>query len=200
MTLAALSVDDFAARLGSNEPTPGGGAAAALVAKLAAALVQMVANHTLGRPKYAAVEERMRAIAAEAERLGRRAGELMDADAEAFAGVTAAFKLPQVDIARPAAIGAACQVATEVPLEVLRMAAGVAGLAGEVARTGNHTLASDAYAALSAARAAAEMSIGNVRANRPFIPDHSWADRAAAEAAELLAGIGELCQGAQAGG
>lgn len=186
MTLAALSLEEFAARLGSDQPTPGGGAAAALIAQLAAALVRMVANHTIGRPKYAAVEERMRAIVAETERLGRRAMELIDEDAAAFTGVAAAFRLGRDDPGRGAAVSAACQIATAVPLEVMRIAAGVCELGGEVAATGNQSLVSDARAALHAAAAAAEMSLGNVQANRPSIADTAWADRAALEAEALL--------------
>src|SRR5579862_5615714 len=70
------------ARLGSAEPTPGGGAAAALLAKLGASLVQMVGRHTVGRPKYAAIEGKVQAAIDEAERLDARAGELMDADGD----------------------------------------------------------------------------------------------------------------------
>ena len=192
MSFAALSLEDFAARLASAEPTPGGGAAAALIAQLAAALVHMVLNHTIGRPKYAEVEPRMREIAAEAEQLAGRAGQLMDEDAAAFAGVAAAFTLARDDARRQSTVSAACQRATDVPLEVMRIAARVAELAREVALNGNRTLSSDARAALIAAQAAAEMSSGNVQANRPFISDSAWADHAAAEAGNLLAQIAAL--------
>src|SRR5439155_648089 len=79
-------------------------ATAARLAKLAAALVQMVARHTIGRPKYAAADKRMQAIVAEAEDLGRRAGELMDADAEVYAAVARAFKRPKTDPQRETAL------------------------------------------------------------------------------------------------
>ena len=50
---------EFAARLASSAPTPGGGGASALVGALGAALGSMVANLTVGKKKYAAVEEDM---------------------------------------------------------------------------------------------------------------------------------------------
>jgi len=200
VTFASLSIEEFGARLGSGEPAPGGGAAAALMAKLAAALVQMVGRHTVGRPKYAAVEARVQAAIEEADTLGRRAGELMDADAEAYGGVSAALKLPKEDQRRSATVSAACMRATEVPLEVMRLCARLSELALELFRDGNRSLAGDARAALLAAQAAAEISMGNVLANQNFIEDKHWAQQAAAEAGQLRAHISALRKRVEGGG
>lgn len=192
MPFASLTINEFAARLGSGEPTPGGGAAAALLAKLAASLVQMVGRHTLGRPKYAAVEATVQAAIDEAERLGTRAGELMDADAEAYGQVSAAFKAPKEDAGRVTAISSACVRATEVPLEVMRLSARLGELALELFRQGNQSLSGDARAALLMAQTAAEISHGNVRANQAFTQDAGWAQQTAAEAGQLRAHIAAL--------
>ncbi|MBV8083181.1 MAG: cyclodeaminase/cyclohydrolase family protein [Chloroflexi bacterium] len=192
MEFGRLSLDDFAAQLASAEPAPGGGAAAALVLRLAASLLAMVCRHTIGRPKYAAVEARMQAILAEADALAVRAGELMDDDAVAYAGVAAAFKLSRESPDRAGALDLACRQATDVPLQVIRAAARVAELAAEAHRDANQTLRSDARAALLAAQAAAEMSVGNVDANRPYIADQAWSARATEEARTLLASIASL--------
>jgi len=189
---AALSIEEFCAELASGRPTPGGGAAAALLAKLAAALVQMVANHTVGRPKYAAVEARMRDILGESGNLSRKAGDLMDADAAAFGQVSAAFKLAKDDPGRASAVSQACQAATDVPLAVMRAAASLAELAAEVFAAGNQTLSGDARSGLLLAQAAAECSLGNVLANRAFILDQAWAEAACAEAGQLRAHIAGL--------
>ena len=191
-SLSALSIEEFSRRLASGEPTPGGGAVAALMAKLSADLVAMVCHHTLGRAKYQAVEERMRAIVAETKELGRQAGELMDADAASFREVAAAFKRPKDDPQREAFISDACKAATEVPLAVMRAARQVAVLATEVASSGNQTLITDSHAALLVAQAAAEASAGNVRANRAYILDAAWAGRAAAEAQDVLTAIAHV--------
>ncbi|HLY67627.1 MAG TPA: cyclodeaminase/cyclohydrolase family protein [Chloroflexota bacterium] len=192
MPFAALTIDDFGARLGSAEPTPGGGAAAALLAKLGASLVQMVGRHTVGRPKYAAIEGKVQAAIDEAERLDARAGELMDADGDAYAGVSAAFKLPKEEAGRARALSAACVQASKVPLEVMRLSARVGELALELFREGNQSLSGDARAALLMAQTAAEISLGNVRANQPFIEDAHWAQEAAAEAGQMRAHIAAL--------
>jgi len=52
-----LTVGEFLERLGSSDPAPGGGAAAAVAGAMGAALVQMTANLTIGRPKLADVED-----------------------------------------------------------------------------------------------------------------------------------------------
>jgi methenyltetrahydrofolate cyclohydrolase len=134
----------------------------------------------------------MQGMVAEAEALGRRAGELMDADAAAFEGVSAAFRLAKGDPAREAAVSDACRLATDVPLEVMRACARLAELAAEAYRDGNRTLRNDARAALLTAQTAAHISAGNVRANQPFIADAAWGERATVEASQLLARIGQL--------
>ncbi len=54
----------FLNELADGTPTPGGGSAAAYSAAMGAALVGMVARLTIGKKKYAAVEDRMHAMAA----------------------------------------------------------------------------------------------------------------------------------------
>src|SRR5256885_9600128 len=85
------SLDQFLEALGSSAPTPGGGAASALVGALSAALAEMVAQLTVGRPKYAAVEEQTQAILRETKRLRRDLLALMAEDARAYGGVATAY-------------------------------------------------------------------------------------------------------------
>lgn len=87
-------------RLGSAAPAPGGGAAAALAGAMGAALVQMTANLSIGRPKLADSEAQARRIEAQAADLRDRLAELGDADAQAYARVSAAYKLPREDLLR----------------------------------------------------------------------------------------------------
>src|SRR5207244_3292690 len=86
-----LSVRELLDRLGSSAPAPGGGAAAALAGALGAALVQMTANLSIGRPKLAGIEPQARQIEVRAAELRLRLAELADADAQAYARVSAAY-------------------------------------------------------------------------------------------------------------
>ncbi len=52
-----MTIEQFAMQTASNEPVPGGGSISALAGALAAALTEMVAGLTIGKKKYAEVEE-----------------------------------------------------------------------------------------------------------------------------------------------
>ncbi len=91
-----LSIEEYLKRLGSGAPTPGGGAAAALTSAQGAALIMMVANHTIGKPKYAEFEELNKDILSEAEVLLGSLTEGIDNDAEAFGKVSEAYALPRL--------------------------------------------------------------------------------------------------------
>ena len=89
------SIEEYIERLGSGSPTPGGGAAAALTSAQGAALIMMVANHTIGKPKYAEFEELNKDILAEAKELADRLVDGIDRDAEEFGKVSDAYALPR---------------------------------------------------------------------------------------------------------
>ena len=55
-----MTVEQFAMQTASNEPVPGGGSISALAGALAAALTEMVAGLTIGKKKYAEVEDEMK--------------------------------------------------------------------------------------------------------------------------------------------
>src|SRR5262249_53400648 len=132
-----LTLGEFLERLGSSDPTPGGGAAAAVIGALGAALVEMTPNLTIGRPRLAHGQDQAQRIEQRASELRARLEQLGDADAEAFDRVTGAYKLPRADdaqkAARTQAIQAALRVAADVPLETARISAEVVELAEEAA-------------------------------------------------------------------
>ena len=60
MNLVEQRVVDFVAATASKEPTPGGGAIAALTAATGVALAEMVANLTFGKKGYEDVQSEMK--------------------------------------------------------------------------------------------------------------------------------------------
>ncbi|HEV2124716.1 MAG TPA: cyclodeaminase/cyclohydrolase family protein, partial [Chloroflexota bacterium] len=89
-TTPAPTIHEYLAALASDAPAPGGGSAAGLVGAMGAALVSMVANFTVGRPKYAAVEAPVRTALEEADEIRVRLARLMEEDEQAFESVTIA--------------------------------------------------------------------------------------------------------------
>ncbi|MEZ6195483.1 MAG: cyclodeaminase/cyclohydrolase family protein [Planctomycetota bacterium] len=141
-------LEPFLSALAGGDPTPGGGAVAALAGALAAALGSMVGNLTIGRPRYAAVESRFRDEVAALAEARREFSELAIRDAEAFEGYMAALKLPkdgdEAKARRREALRAASLAATEVPMATLRRAASLLPAVEYAAAEGNAHAVSDA--------------------------------------------------------
>ncbi|MCE2901705.1 MAG: glutamate formimidoyltransferase [Gemmatimonas sp.] len=181
------SVDGFLSRVASPEPTPGGGSVAAHAGALAAALAQMVSGLTVGRKKYAGVEQEMKRIALEAAALRRQLGTLVERDAASYERVRAAYQLPKdtddQQAERATAIREALLHAAEVPLETARAAVSVAALAAALGERGNTNAVSDACVAALLAEAAGKGAVLNVRINVAALDD-AGAERGAALASE----------------
>ena len=174
-----ISIEDFIRALGSAEPTPGGGAAAALESALGAALVMMVANCTIGKPKYAEFEELNKDVLAEAEAMRGRLLDGMDRDAEAFRKVSAALMLPKGE-ARDSALARASVEATDAPLAVMEDSLAALRLAATLMGRSNKNLESDLLAAAHSLTAGLQTAAANVEANLPVI------EKADADLAETL--------------
>ena len=95
MEMNDLSCAQFLAQLASKAPTPGGGGTAALVGAAGVALGNMVGCLTTGKKKYAVVEADIQALNARAEALRLELEALVQADADAFAPLAAAYGLPK---------------------------------------------------------------------------------------------------------
>src|SRR5919198_3751843 len=193
-SLLDLTVGDFLQRLGSSDPTPGGGAAAALVGAIGAALIQMTANLTIGRPRLADVEPQARSIEERAGQLRAELAKLGDDDEEVFKQVGAAYRLPrQTDdekAARTAAIQTALQAAAGVPLRTAHACARVIALAEESAPILNPSVISDVLVGAVLAQAALHSAALNVEINLASMTDADAKARLAADLARAQGGIG----------
>ena len=95
MEMIDKSVQIFLDELAGKQATPGGGSAAALMGAQAAALISMVCNLTLGKPKYANVAEEMQALLAESEALRTGLTDMIKADIDVFNKLMACYALPK---------------------------------------------------------------------------------------------------------
>jgi glutamate formiminotransferase/formiminotetrahydrofolate cyclodeaminase len=190
------SLSGFVGSVASSLPVPGGGSVAAHAGTLAAALAQMVAGLTVGKKKYAAADAEMREIAVRAAALGNILAALVARDADAYASVSAAYKLPaEGDVQqreKTARVDEALITAAEAPLETAQACAEVAELALAVAERGNTSAASDAGVAALLAEAGCVGASYNVRINVAALSDRPRGAPLAVEAMELVARTREL--------
>ena len=191
-----LTLVEFAEKLASPEPVPGGGSASAVAASLAASLVAMVGTLSQGRPKYADHVGLYELAIPVAQRLSKQLLDVADEDAAAYAACAFALKLPREAFAdkeyRDQQVKATAQVAAEVPLRCVELCHTVLVLAEALSGRSNVNASSDLRVAALLAEAAGHGAAENVLVNIPLIGENEWTRTAEARVAELLQEIGEL--------
>jgi methenyltetrahydrofolate cyclohydrolase len=174
-TVTEMAIGDFVTALASEQPTPGGGSAAAVAAALAASLTEMVVRLSLARPKYEQHAE-LYADALTASNAARtRFLELADDDAAAYAGYVEARRMPRASeseaLARDAATRAAAHEAAVVPLAVVQECHRQIDLVERLAGRSNTSVASDLDVAALLLEGAARGAAANVLVNLSAIED-----------------------------
>ena len=197
MSLVDISVRAFTEKLASNAPAPGGGSVAALSGAMGAALISMVCNLTVGKPKYAEYEPLIKETLAKSDKL---AADLLDAiqkDTDAFDSVIAAFGMPKETdgqkAARAEAIQEAYKTAIASPEATAEYCMTVMKLAQSLLGKSNVNAVSDLAVGATQAHAGLKGALANVRINLPSMKDtayvaekRNWAERMEKEAAVLL--------------
>jgi len=187
---AELPIGQFTEMLSAQTSTPGGGGAAAITGAMAASLVSMVINFTVGRKKYAEVEAEFRAHLEVTEELRRELLELADADVRAFQAVAATYSMPKESdadkAARSDAMQAALKGAARIPFITAQKCLQVIERAEPVGRGGNPNVVSDAATAVYLANAALRSAIANVNINLKNIKDEAFVTEWSSEVYALV--------------
>jgi methenyltetrahydrofolate cyclohydrolase len=185
-----LTLSEFAARLASPDPVPGGGSASAVAAALGASLVAMVAALSQGRAKYAEHESLYQHAVPTGRRLCDELFALADEDAAAYAACAFALRLPREAFAdkeyRDQQIKATALVAAEVPLRCLETCREVLILAEALAGRSNINTSSDLRVAALLLQAAGRGAAENVLVNLPLIGTNEWTQATELRVGELL--------------
>jgi glutamate formiminotransferase / formiminotetrahydrofolate cyclodeaminase len=184
-TEAGMIPQAFLAAVASGEPTPGGGSVAALAGALSAALAAMVARATMGKKKYAEVEDAMQDVARSADQLRGELTSAISEDSAAFEEVLTAFRINKEDPKRGEAIQTATRHAAEVPLRAADLALQAMQQLKVVAEHGNINAASDSAAGTHMALAALEAAALNVLVNVQSLEDTSVAGDLRAQITDL---------------
>lgn len=189
MKLQDLDIKGMLAKTAGSDPVPGGGSISALLGSLAAALGEMVTGLTIGKKKYAEVEDEMKKLAPAFAKAQTFFLDAIDHDADAYDIVFQAFKLPKETVeqkkARSAAIQEATLKAAIVPLETARVAVAMMPDIAVVAEKGNQNAVTDACVAMMCARTAAFGAILNVRINLTSLKDSATVEKLSKECDHL---------------
>lgn len=179
MKLAEMQVTEFVNLMASDAPAPGGGSAAALEGALGAALTAMVCALTVGKKKYADVQELAVESQKKAEELKARFVDVMDRDTEAFNAVSAVFAMPkdtdEQKAARKAAMREALKGCTKTPFEMMQLACETLELTRSLVGRLNASAASDLGCSALSLRAAIQGAWLNVLINISGIADEAFA-------------------------
>ena len=183
-------IDEFLEALSSRQPVPGGGGASALSGALASALGLMVGNLTVGKKKYADVEEEMYALKEKASALQADFMRLIDRDAEVFEPLSKAYGMPReteeekAEKARVMAI--VLKDACSVPMEIMEKCCEAIDLIVEFAAKGSALAISDAGVGVAFCKAALLGASLNVFINTKSMADKEYAAELNAKADAMI--------------
>lgn len=181
------SCNEFLNQLASGAAVPGGGGASALCGALGAALGSMVCNLTLGKKKYAGVQQDIQRIIGRTEELRNQLQQLVQADADAFEPLSKAYGLPKDAPERDQVMAQCLKDAGAVPLRIMETCAQVVELLEELAEKGSRLALSDVGVAAVFCRAALEGASLNVYINTKLMKDRALAEDYESQADGLLA-------------
>ena len=184
-----LTVADFLQSIASSEPTPGGGSVSALCGALSASLGQMVTQLTIGKTKYAEVEDPMKESSKILTSFFEMFVEDIDLDAEAFESVILSFQLPKntdyEKAERDRLIQESFKIAVRTPMQIAQKAHKIMDIISLVAKHGNQSAVTDACVAMLCARTAVLGAILNVRINLSSIKDKEFVEKYKSETDKL---------------
>ncbi len=184
--------------LASAKPAPGGGSAAAVSGAMSAALAAMVCQLTLGKKKYANVQDEIATLLQEVESQRQHFQQLMAADISAYSKLSACFKMPretqEQSDARTAAVQQSLVEAALVPLEMAERALAVVRVCQRVAEIGNTNVLSDIAAAAMLAAGAGSSAAWMVRVNLTSLKDQETGAKLSHRLSLTLEELTNRCQ------
>ncbi|MBE5994211.1 MAG: cyclodeaminase/cyclohydrolase family protein [Paenibacillaceae bacterium] len=184
-----LTVSTFLEELSSKKPTPGGGGAAALGGAQGVALGEMVINLTLGKKKYADVEEEMQLLLVRLEEIRAEFLRLADEDARVFAPLAAAYGLPsgteEEKKHKEEVLETHLLAASLVPKTVMEQAVEAIKIMDILAHKGSRLAVSDVGVGVSFLRTALLGAKMNVSINTKFMKQRETAQQLDQEASVL---------------
>ena len=191
MGFSTVPCNEFVEVLASKAPVPGGGGASALVGAIGTALGNMVGSLTVGKKKYADVEEEMYALKAKCDTLQKELLALVEKDAEVFEPLSKAYGMPRNTEEEKAEKARVMEIvlkdACSVPMEIMEKCCEAIELIQEFAAKGSTLAISDAGVGAAFCKAALEGASLNVYINTKSMKNREYAEELNAKADAMLA-------------
>ncbi|QFJ55415.1 cyclodeaminase/cyclohydrolase family protein [Pseudobutyrivibrio xylanivorans] len=175
MSLQNSSVSDFTSQLASKTSVPGGGGASALVAAIGIALGDMVGEFTIGKKKYADVEDEIKGLMEKAEEIRMALLKCIDDDAVAFEPLSKAYGIPKEDPTRDEIMEKCLKDAAKVPFTIMELACQAIELQRQFADKGSVIMISDAATGVALLEGALKGAAVNVKINTKSMNDRAYA-------------------------
>ena len=180
MGFSKVTCVDFVEVLASKEPVPGGGGASALVGAIGTALGNMVGSLTVGKKKYADVEDRIQELRTSTTKLQDRLLELVEGDAKCFEPLAAAYGLPadseKQRQEKAKIMEAALRTACTAPIDIMETCCEAIDIIAEFAEKGSVLAISDAGVGAVFCKAALNGASLNVYINTKSMKDREYAE------------------------
>ncbi len=190
MSMLNKSCSDFLEVLASKAPVPGGGGAAAIGGAVGMALSNMVGNLTVGKKKYAEVEDEVKALIAKGDQVITDLKALVDKDAEVFEPLSKAYGLPKdtpEQLAYKEEVMEKCSKdACGVPLEIMRKSYEGIKIHEHMGQIGTMLAISDVGCGVVFLKSALISGMLNVVINLNTIKDQEYVSKTRAEMNRLL--------------
>ena len=177
MDMTEISLREFTEQLASKAPVPGGGGASALVGAVGIALGDMVGELTVGKKKYADVEDEIRALMVRAQDLRVRLLACIEKDAAAFEPLSRAYGIPKDDPSRAEVMEACLRDAAGAPMEIFDLCCEAIELQRGFADKGSVLAVSDAATGVVFCWSAMYGAAVNVKVNTKAMKDKEYAGK-----------------------
>jgi len=192
MDFAQASCTEFVTVLASNAPVPGGGGASALVAAIGTALGNMVGSLTVGKKKYADVEEEIIALKGKCDQLQKDLLDQIALDAKGFEPLAKAYGIPKDDPNRDKILEEATITACQVPIRIMELACEALDAIAVFAEKGSRLAVSDAGCGAVCVKAALQAASLNVFINTKTLKNRALADEMNAKCLGMLEKYGAM--------
>ena len=186
MDMTMESCRKFVEVLASDAPAPGGGGAAALVGAIGTALGNMVGSLTVGKKKYADVQDEIIALKAKCDALQKELLDQVEADDKGFVPLAKAYGIPKDDPTRDAVLEAATITACAVPMHIMELCCEAIDYIAVFAAKGSRLAVSDAGCAAVCCKAALQAASLNVFINTKSLKNRDVAEEMNAKANGML--------------